>query len=42
MVGFPGARWGYSARQMARDFDAATIPLTTLADLYAGDRSVDG
>ena len=41
MVGFPGARWGYSAGQMARDFDATTIPLTTLADLYAGDRSID-
>jgi gluconate 2-dehydrogenase gamma chain len=41
MVGFPGARWGYSARQMARDFDATTIPLTTLADLYAGDRSIE-
>jgi gluconate 2-dehydrogenase gamma chain len=39
-VGFPGARWGYSAREMARDFDATTIPLTTLADLYAGDRSM--
>jgi gluconate 2-dehydrogenase gamma chain len=41
IVGFPGARWGYSARQMARDFDASAIPLTTLADLYAGDRSID-
>jgi gluconate 2-dehydrogenase gamma chain len=41
MIGFPGARWGYSARQMARDFDATTIPLRTLADLYAGDRSMD-
>jgi gluconate 2-dehydrogenase gamma chain len=40
MVGFPGARWGYSAREMARDFDASAIPLTTLADLYAGDRSI--
>jgi gluconate 2-dehydrogenase gamma chain len=39
LVGFPGARWGYSAGQMARDFDATTIPITTLADLYAGDRS---
>lgn len=39
MVGFPGARWGYSAREMGRDFDATAIPLTTLADLYAGDRS---
>jgi gluconate 2-dehydrogenase gamma chain len=41
MIGFPGARWGYSARQMARDFDATTIPVRTLADLYAGDRSMD-
>lgn len=40
MVGFPGARWGYSRRQMQRDFDATTVPLTTLADLYRGDRSV--
>jgi gluconate 2-dehydrogenase gamma chain len=40
MVGFPGARWGYSAREMGRDFDASSIPLTTLADLYEGDRSI--
>jgi gluconate 2-dehydrogenase gamma chain len=40
-VGFPGARWGYSARQMGRDFDATAIPLTTLEDLHAGDRSID-
>lgn len=40
-VGFPGARWGYSARQMSRDFDSATIPVTTLDDLYEGDRSID-
>ena len=40
MVGFPGARWGYSALEMSRDFDSTTIPVTTLADLYAGDRSV--
>jgi gluconate 2-dehydrogenase gamma chain len=40
MVGFPGARWGYSPREMTRDFDATGIPLTTLADLYAGDRSM--
>ena len=38
-VGFPGARWGYSAEQMARGYDATTIPLTTLDDLYDGDRS---
>ena len=40
MVGYPGARWGYSAREMARDFNATTIPIRTLADLYAGDRSM--
>lgn len=40
MVGFPGARWGFSAREMARDFDARTIPVVTLADLYAGNREV--
>jgi gluconate 2-dehydrogenase gamma chain len=39
LVGFPGARWGYGAAQMERGFDARTIPITTLADLYAGDRS---
>lgn len=38
-VGFPGARWGYSAEQMARGYDATTIPLKTLDDLYHGDRS---
>jgi gluconate 2-dehydrogenase gamma chain len=40
LVGFPGARWGYSAREMSRDFDSTSIPIRTLADLYAGDRSV--
>lgn len=40
LVGLPGARWGFSEQEMARDFDATHIPLTTLADLYAGDRSV--
>jgi gluconate 2-dehydrogenase gamma chain len=38
-VGFPGARWGYSEEQMARGYDARAIPLTTLDDLYDGDRS---
>lgn len=38
-VGFPGARWGYSEEQMARGYDARTIPLTTLDDLYHGHRS---
>ena len=40
-VGFPGARWGYSARQMERDFDASSIPVTTLEDLYRGARSIE-
>jgi gluconate 2-dehydrogenase gamma chain len=40
-VGFPGARWGYSAQQMSRDFDSTVIPVSTLADLYAGDRSIE-
>lgn len=35
LVGFPGARWGYDALDMARDGDATQIPLTTLADLRA-------
>jgi gluconate 2-dehydrogenase gamma chain len=38
-VGFPGARWGYSAEEMQRDFDATRIPLTALADLYASGDS---
>lgn len=33
MVGFPGAQWGYTAEQMAPNFDATTIPVSTLADL---------
>jgi gluconate 2-dehydrogenase gamma chain len=41
LVGFPGARWGYGAQHMARDADIAGLPLTTLADLQAGDRSVE-
>jgi gluconate 2-dehydrogenase gamma chain len=35
LVGFPGAQWGYSAEHMQRNFDATTIPLTTLDDLYS-------
>ncbi|HEV2033421.1 MAG TPA: gluconate 2-dehydrogenase subunit 3 family protein [Candidatus Dormibacteraeota bacterium] len=35
LVGFPGAQWGYTAEQMQRNFDATTIPLTTLDDLYS-------
>jgi gluconate 2-dehydrogenase gamma chain len=35
LVGFPGARWGYSAEQMAPGFDATSIPVKTLADLRA-------
>jgi gluconate 2-dehydrogenase gamma chain len=33
LVGFPGAQWGYSAEQMTLGFDAAAIPVKTLADL---------
>jgi gluconate 2-dehydrogenase gamma chain len=39
LVGFPGARWGYTAQEMARDYDATQLPLVTLADLHAGDRT---
>jgi gluconate 2-dehydrogenase gamma chain len=35
LVGFPGAQWGYTAEHMQRNFDATTIPLTTLDDLYS-------
>jgi gluconate 2-dehydrogenase gamma chain len=38
MVGFPGAQWAYTPEQMARDFDATTMSLVTLADLHAGRR----
>jgi gluconate 2-dehydrogenase gamma chain len=33
MVGFPGARWEYTAEQMAPGFDATTLGVRTLADL---------
>lgn len=33
LVGFPGARWGYSEDEMQLGFDATEIPVTTLADL---------
>ncbi len=32
LIGFPGVQWGYTARQMRPGFDAATIPVRTLAD----------
>jgi gluconate 2-dehydrogenase gamma chain len=35
LIGFPGAQWGYSAEQMRPGFDAATIPIASLADLRA-------
>jgi gluconate 2-dehydrogenase gamma chain len=35
MVGFPGARWEYTAEQMVPGFDATTLGVTTLADLRA-------
>lgn len=40
MVGFPGAQWEYTAEQMARDFDATTIDLVQLADLYQRSEAV--
>lgn len=33
LIGFPGAQWGYSKGQLARGFDARTIPIVTLADI---------
>lgn len=39
LIGFPGAQWEYSAEQMRPGFDAATIPVSTLADLRARRRS---
>ena len=32
LIGFPGAQWGYSPAQMAKGFDARSIPIVTLAD----------
>jgi gluconate 2-dehydrogenase gamma chain len=33
LLGFPGARWGYSEDEMRYGFDAAQLPITTLEDL---------
>jgi gluconate 2-dehydrogenase gamma chain len=33
LIGFPGTQWGYTAEQMRPGFDAALIPVRTLADL---------
>ena len=33
LLGFPGARWGYSAEEMRYGFDSGQIPVTTLEDL---------
>jgi gluconate 2-dehydrogenase gamma chain len=41
LIGFPGAQWGYSAEQMKLGFDAATMPIKTLADLRR-ERAVGG
>jgi gluconate 2-dehydrogenase gamma chain len=35
LVGFPGAYWGYTAKQMARGFDGTKLPIKTLSDLRA-------
>ena len=33
LLGFPGARWGYSAEEMRYGYDSGQIPVTTLEDL---------
>ena len=33
LIGFPGAQWGYSPAQMAKGYDARSIPIVTLADV---------
>jgi gluconate 2-dehydrogenase gamma chain len=33
LIGFPGARWGYSAEQMRYGFDARRLEVVTLEDL---------
>ena len=33
LLGFPGAQWSYSPEQMAPGYDAAKIPIATLADV---------
>lgn len=35
LIGFPGARWGYSAEQMREGFDATRIPILSLSDLQS-------
>lgn len=40
LVGFPGAYWGYTAKQMGPGFDGRTLPITTLSDLRAQLRSL--
>lgn len=42
MIGFPGAQWEYSAEQMRPGFDAAAIPIQSLADLRRQRGDVDG
>jgi len=41
LVGFPGAQWSYSADQMRPGFDAAQIPIRTLADLRHEHGQID-
>ena len=35
LVGYPGAQWGYTTEQMQPGVDARSIPVLTVADLYA-------
>jgi gluconate 2-dehydrogenase gamma chain len=34
LVGYPGAQWGFTADQMRTGFDAKSIPILTVKDLY--------
>jgi gluconate 2-dehydrogenase gamma chain len=41
LVGFPGAHWGYEDHQGELGFDAARLPVMTLADLRAERAAID-
>lgn len=38
LIGFPGARWGYSKEEMRYGYDATRVPITALADLRRQQR----
>lgn len=35
LIGYPGAQWGFTPEQMRPGFDARTIPIVTVRDLFA-------